>query len=166
MFSWFVSRSGRCAGNRVLEVLVSTQSAKALPPVRRVPASAGVDGKKKFLLVLPISDYNRLRVQARKAGYTMTRYIIEGLNPPVEQVNAHLIREVASQLNVLCRQVSGEATNINQIAYWANANSSFPEEADAIASALRRQRDELMKLAVQLLDLVSPSYDSEEGGAL
>lgn len=65
--------------------------------------SAGVDGNKKFLLVLPISDYKRLRVQARKAGYTMTRYLIEGLNPLVEQVDGHLIREVASQLSVLCR---------------------------------------------------------------
>ena len=100
------------------------------------------------------SDYDTLRFNARKAGKTMSLYLTDCMVPPVEQVNAEELRELLAELRVLNRQVQGEATNINQMAHWANAQSEFPQEAEECAALLRRQVVRINALRIQIGDLL------------
>ena len=60
------------------------------------------------------------------------------------------VADIQLQLRTLVRQIQGEATNINQIAYHANATSSFPEEADSVSRSLREQVIALRELHEQV----------------
>ena len=108
-----------------------------------------------FSLRLTRSEYARLRFQARATGVTMSRYLVaQGLREPVEQVNPEQLREVLGMLRALCRQIQGEATNINQIAHWANTHRRFPDEAAAIAADLHRQVGQICELRARIGELL------------
>jgi len=113
------------------------------------------DRRRRFSVQLRESEYNRLRYQARTKGVSMGRYLItHGLQPPVEQVHPEELRELLKELRLLCRQVQGEATNINQIAHWANSQQSFPGEAERVARDLRTQVNEICDLRLRLSELL------------
>lgn len=128
------------------------------PPGRAVRKAATAsldDPRRMFSLRLTRSEYARLRFQARAKGVTMSRYLVaQGLREPVEQINPEQLREVLGMLRVLCRQIQGEATNINQIAHWANTHRRFPDEAAAIAADLHRQVDQICELRARIGELL------------
>ena len=123
--------------------------------VRKAATASPGDSRRLFSLRLKASEYERLRFLARSKGVSMARYLTaQGLTPPVEQVNPEQLRELLGLLRVLCRQVQGEATNINQIAHWANASRRFPAEAEQVARELRRQVDALCEVRAKVGDLL------------
>jgi hypothetical protein len=52
------------------------------------------------------------------------------------------------------RSVRKPATNVNQIAHWANAERRFPAEAEQVARDLRRQIDLLCEVRAKVGDLL------------
>ncbi len=52
------------------------------------------------------------------------------------------------------RSVRKAATNVNQIAHWANAERRFPAEAEQVARDLRRQIDLLCEVRAKVGDLL------------
>lgn len=85
----------------------------------------------------------------------MSDYLVRfGLGRKVEQVSAGEIREVLAELRKLRRQIQGEATNINQIAHWANSEQAFPAEAREVAAQLRSQVNAINLLRIKLVELL------------
>lgn len=86
-----------------------------------------------------------LREEAARNGVTIARLIVERCcipndaahalhsGPAVAKTDAQCVRELLN----LRRQLNGVANNINQMAYWANANSAFPQDAELAAAAIR-----------------------------
>ena len=123
--------------------------------VRKSATASPGDPRRLFSLRLKASEYERLRFLARSKGVSMSRYLTaQGLTPPVEQVNPEQLRELLGLLRGLCRQIQGEATNVNQIAHWANATRRFPAEAEQVARDLRRQGNLLCDLRAQSGELL------------
>ncbi len=122
--------------------------------VRKSRKTTEDDPRRVVQIRMKRSDYDALRFHARAAGKSMSLYLTECMRPPVEQVNAQELRELLAELRSLNRQVQGEATNINQIAHWANAQSEFPEEAGECAATLRRQVMDINGLRLKIGDLL------------
>ena len=133
---------------------MSDSRERRLPPVRKVSKATNAKGVKTFRLNMPVDDYLLLRVSARKAGRTMTRYLLECLRPPVTQVDGELLRELMGELLKLNRQLQGEATNLNQIAHWANAEHAFPGEAHSLIRQVRKQVTKVEQLCLRISDLL------------
>ena len=147
--------AGRCAGEGEGWPVAHRDEETGRRSVRKSATASPGDSRRLFSLRLKASEYERLRFLARLKGVSMARYLTaQGLTPPVEQVNPEQLRELLGLLRVLCRQVQGEATNINQIAHWANASRRFPAEAEQVARELRRQVDALCEVRAKVSDLL------------
>ena len=147
--------AGRCAGEGEGWPVAHREEEAGRRSVRKAVTAAPGDSRRLFSLRLKASEYERLRFLARSKGVSMARYLTaQGLTPPVEQVNPEQLRELLGLLRVLCRQVQGEATNINQIAHWANASRRFPAEAEQVVRELRRQVDALCEVRAKVSDLL------------
>ena len=131
--------------------------ASSTPPVARVrkaSKSTGDDPRRSFTLRMKQSDYDALRLRARASGRTMSLYLTECLRPPVEQVDPEALRELSASLRELVAQIKGEATNINQLAYWANSHRQFPGEAEEVSALLRMQARRINTLRMQIAELL------------
>lgn len=112
---------------------------------RRRRAGGGVPYR--YLLKLDAREGEALRAEAARQGVTIARLIVErccipsgtphGAHtaPSVAKTDAQCVRELLT----LRRQIQGVATNINQLAYWANINTAFPQEAELAAAAIRNK---------------------------
>lgn len=112
------------------------------------------DPRRYFTLRMRQSDYDRLLFNARRSGVSMSEYLVRGLKPPVEQLDPETIRELLRELKNTNRQIVGEATNINQIAHWANGNKSFPTDAHELARQIRVQMKKINQVRMKLAGLL------------
>ena len=122
--------------------------------VRYQETTTAEDPRRSFTLRMRQSDYDRLLYNARRTGVSMSEYLVRGLQPPVEQLDPETIREILRELKHTNRQIVGEATNINQIAHWANAHESFPAEASELARQIRAQINEINTVRRKLARLL------------
>lgn len=122
--------------------------------VRYQETTTSDDPRRTFTLKIRQSDYDRLFYNAKRTGVSMSEYLVRGLQPPVEQLDPETIREILRELKHTNRQIVGEATNVNQIAHWANANESFPAEAEELARQIRVQMKEINAVRRKLAKLL------------
>ncbi|MEW6894546.1 MobC family plasmid mobilization relaxosome protein [Trueperella pyogenes] len=122
--------------------------------VRYQETTTSDDPRRTFTLKMRQSDYDRLFYNAKRTGVSMSEYLVRGLQPPVEQLDPETIREILRELKHMNRQIVGEATNVNQIAHWANANESFPAEAEELAHQIRVQMKEINAVRRKLAKLL------------
>ncbi|MGV4291062.1 MobC family plasmid mobilization relaxosome protein [Trueperella pyogenes] len=122
--------------------------------VRYQETTTADDPRRTFTLKMRQSDYDRLFYNAKRTGVSMSEYLVRGLQPPVEQLDPETIREILRELKHTNRQIVGEATNVNQIAHWANANHSFPAEAAELARQIRVQMKEINAVRRKLAKLL------------
>ncbi|MGV4376478.1 MobC family plasmid mobilization relaxosome protein [Trueperella pyogenes] len=122
--------------------------------VRYQETTTSDDPRRTFTLKMRQSDYDRLFYNAKRTGVSMSEYLVRGLQPPVEQLDPETIREILRELKHTNRQIVGEATNVNQIAHWANANESFPAEAEELARQIRVQMKEINAVRRKLAKLL------------
>ncbi|MGJ9572197.1 plasmid mobilization relaxosome protein MobC, partial [Actinotignum sp. GS-2025f] len=134
-------------------VASNTESVRA--PITYASTAPKDDPRRSFHLKLKHSQYEELKMKAAGARVSMSDYLVRfGLGRKVEQVSAGEIREVLAELRKLRRQIQGEATNINQIAHWANSEQAFPAEAREVAAQLRSQVNAINLLRIKLVELL------------
>ncbi|MEW6881438.1 MobC family plasmid mobilization relaxosome protein [Trueperella pyogenes] len=122
--------------------------------VRYQETTTSDNPRRTFTLKMRQSDYDRLFYNAKRTGVSMSEYLVRGLQPPVEQLDPETIREILRELKHTNRQIVGEATNVNQIAHWANAHESFPAEAEELARQIRAQMKEINAVRRKLAKLL------------
>ncbi|WP_406710525.1 MobC family plasmid mobilization relaxosome protein [Trueperella pyogenes] len=122
--------------------------------VRYQETTTSDDPRRTFTLKMRQSDYDRLFYNAKRTGVSMSEYLVRGLQPPVEQLDPETIREILRELKHMNRQIVGEATNVNQIAHWANSTESFPAEAAELARQIRVQMKEINAVRRKLAKLL------------
>lgn len=122
--------------------------------VRYQETTTSDNPRRSFHLRITQSDYDRLLYNARLKGVSMSEYLVRGLQPPVDQLDPETIRELLRELKHTNRQIVGEATNINQIAHWANSTESFPDEARELARQIRAQMKEINAVRRKLAKLL------------
>ncbi|MDK7272068.1 MobC family plasmid mobilization relaxosome protein [Actinotignum sp. GS-2025e] len=124
-------------------------------PITYASTAPKDDPRRSFHLKLRASQYEELKMKAAGARVSMSDYLVRfGLGKKVEQVSAGEIREVLAELRKLRRQIQGEATNVNQIAHWANSEQAFPAEAREVAAQLRSQVNAINLLRIRLVELL------------
>lgn len=78
----------------------------------------------------------QLRARAVVAGVTVPRFLYE--SAMAAHVHTDTDRKAAiAELFALRRDMAGVATNVNQLAKWANEERAFPAEASAVVAEYR-----------------------------
>ncbi len=107
-----------------------------------------------------LSEYelNSLNERIEGSGQTKQSYMINALLgaeiAPKEEIN--IWKDIAGQLSELVKQLRGIATNINQIAYKANATGELPlikvlEEINEQVAEIRKAGDQIWLSLRQLI---------------
>ena len=134
---------------------MASDTQQARMPITYASTAPKGDPRRSFHLKLKASQYEELKMKAAGERVSMSDYLVRfGLGRKVELVSAGEMRVVLAELRKLRRQFQGEATNINQIAHWANSEQSFPAEAREVAAQLRAQVNAINLLRIKLVELL------------
>lgn len=103
-------------------------------------------------------EWNSLEERIEESGQNKQSYMINALLgaeiAPKEKINTW--KEIAGQFSELIKQLRGIATNINQIAYKANATGELPlinalEEINEQVAEIRKAGDQIWLSLRQLI---------------
>lgn len=103
-------------------------------------------------------EWNSLEERIEESGQNKQSYMINALLgaeiAPKEEINTW--KEIAGQFSELVKQLRGIATNINQIAYKANATGELPlinalEEINEQVAEIRKAGDQIWLSLRQLI---------------
>jgi hypothetical protein len=93
-------------------------------------------------------EYTRIRARAEAAGVSPPRLLVElALLGPAGASERDAVKRT---MGVIRRQIVGMATNLNQLAKWANTREKLPPALELSLAAVQRME---AQLAALLLDL-------------
>ena len=105
---------------------------------RRRRANVPQDRKRDRRYEVSVNQDEDLQLQARAiaAGVTVPRFLFESaLSAHVETDTDR--KAAIAELFKLRRDMAGVATNVNQLAKWANEERAFPADAEAVVAEYR-----------------------------
>jgi Bacterial mobilisation protein (MobC). len=103
---------------------------------RQRRANADVPRDRRYVVKVNAEEDAQLRARAVVAGVTVSRLLFESA------MNAHIEtdterKEVVSEVFAVRRLMANVANNVNQLARYANSESVFPAEAEAVVAEYR-----------------------------
>lgn len=103
---------------------------------RRANAPAGEKRSKRYTVKASSSEQAELEARARAAGVDVPRLLFEAALASDVETNAERKQAIA-ELFAMRREVGSIANNVNQLAKYANTESRFPKEAEALVAEFR-----------------------------
>lgn len=103
------------------------------------------------------SDYEKITSAARRAGMSIAAWIVKraATDPEVlKTIDVEGLAEAVTQLRIQQRTLAGMATNLNQLAHWANANEAFPATAIQFTNVIDTQRKRCAEAVEALRELL------------
>ena len=103
---------------------------------RQRRANADVPRDRRYVVKVNALEDAQLRGRAVVAGVTVSRLLFESaMNAHIETDTAR--KEVVSEVFAVRRLMANVANNVNQLARYANTESVFPAEAEAVVAEYR-----------------------------
>ena len=103
---------------------------------RQRRANADVPRDRRYVVKVNALEDAQLRGRAVVAGVTVSRLLFESaMNSHIETDTAR--KEVVSEVFAVRRLMANVANNVNQLARYANTESVFPAEAEAVVAEYR-----------------------------
>ena len=103
---------------------------------RQRRANADVPRDRRYVVKVNALEDAQLRARAVVAGVTVSRLLFESaMNAHIETDTAR--KEVVSEVFAVRRLMANVANNVNQLARFANSESVFPAEAEAVVAEYR-----------------------------
>lgn len=103
---------------------------------RQRRANADVPRDRRYVVKVNSEEDAQLRARAVVAGVTVSRLLFESaMNAHIETDTAR--KEVVSEVFAVRRLMANVANNVNQLARYANSESVFPAEAEAVVAEYR-----------------------------
>ena len=103
---------------------------------RQRRANADVPRNRRYVVKVNAVEEAQLRARAGVAGVTVSRLLFESaMNAHIETDTAR--KEVVSEVFAVRRLMANVANNVNQLAQYANSESVFPAEAEAVVAEYR-----------------------------
>ena len=103
---------------------------------RQRRANADVPRDRRYVVKVNALEDAQLRGRAVVAGVTVSRLLFESaMNSHIETDTAR--KEVVSEVFAVRRLMANVANNVNQLARYANSESVFPAEAEAVVAEYR-----------------------------
>ena len=103
---------------------------------RQRRANADVPRNRRYVVKVNAVEEAQLRARAGVAGVTVSRLLFESaMNSHIETDTAR--KEVVSEVFAVRRLMANVANNVNQLARYANTESVFPAEAEAVVAEYR-----------------------------
>ena len=103
---------------------------------RQRRANADVPRDRRYVVKVNGLEDAQLRARAVVAGVTVSRLLFESaMNAHIETDTAR--KEVVSEVFAVRRLMANVANNVNQLARYANSESVFPAEAEAVVAEYR-----------------------------
>ena len=103
---------------------------------------------KKYIVRLTDEEYARVKARADAAGVSVPRLLVElATLGPAGATERNATK--AAMLGVR-RQIIGMATNLNQLAKWANARHQLPPGLEASLAAVQRMEAQVAALVRDL----------------
>lgn len=103
---------------------------------RQRRANADVPRDRRYIVKVNAEEDAQLRARAVVAGVTVSRLLFESaMNAHIETDTAR--KEVVSEVFAVRRLMANVANNVNQLARYANSESVFPAEAEAVVAEYR-----------------------------
>ena len=117
---------------------------------RQRRANVDVPRDRRYTVKVNAEEDTQLRARAVVAGVTVSRLMFESaMNAHIETDTAR--QEVIAEFFAVRRLMANVANNVNQLAKYANTESVFPQDAEAIVAEYRaivpRLSDALDRLA-------------------
>lgn len=103
---------------------------------RRANAPAGEKRSKRYTVKATASEEGELEARARAAGVDVPRLMFEAALASDVETSAERKQAIA-ELFAVRREVGSIANNVNQLAKFANTESRFPKEAEAVVAEFR-----------------------------
>lgn len=103
------------------------------------------------------SDYEKITSAASRAGMSIAAWIVKraATDPKVLQtIDVEGLADAITQLRIQQRTLAGMATNLNQLAHWANANENFPTTAIQFTQVIDTQRQRCAEVVDALRELL------------
>ena len=112
------------------------------------------------------SEYNTLNTKVAESGLTQQAFVINAIKQTVIMpMEDHLIlMNISMTFTDLIRQLRGLATNVNQMAKWANTTGELPTEQqlDDIYENLDLFRKECDQTWLSIRSLITPPRHTRE----
>lgn len=103
---------------------------------RRANAAAGEKRSKRYPVTVTEAEAAELEAKAAAAGMTVPRLLHESAKSTHVETSTERKAAIAELFSVR-REVAGIATNLNQLARYANTEGTFPAEAEAVTAEFR-----------------------------
>lgn len=103
------------------------------------------------------SDYEKITSAAQRAGMSIAAWIVKraATDPEILQtIDVEGLADAITQLRIQQRTLAGMATNLNQLAHWANANENFPATATQFTQVINTQRQRCAEVVEALRELL------------
>lgn len=103
------------------------------------------------------SDYEKITSAASRAGMSIAAWIVKrtATDPEVLQtIDVEGLADAITQLRIQQRTLAGMATNLNQLAHWANTNENFPATAIQFTQVIDTQRQRCAEVVNALRELL------------
>lgn len=107
---------------------------------RRLPRSENGVQRHQFTVTLSAEEHALLRERSLNTGDSMSRILVRAAmnERQVDMIDGSKIDALVPILSDLLVQLRGVATNVNQLAHWANTEHAFPAEAQEITAQVKR----------------------------
>ena len=102
-------------------------------------------------------DYRKIKQAALDANMSIAAWIVKraSTDPKVlKSVDIDGLGQAITQLRIQQRTLAGMATNLNQLAHWANANEAFPPTAAQFIKVIETQRQRCAEAVDALRELL------------
>lgn len=104
---------------------------------RRANANPADRRGKRYTVTANATEAAELEAKAAAAGMTVPRLLHESAKSANVETSTERKAAIA-ELFAVRREVAGIATNVNQLARYANTEGTFPAEAEAVTAEFRR----------------------------
>ena len=103
---------------------------------RRANATSGEKRTKRYPVTVTPTEAAELEAKAAAAGMSVPRLLHESARSKYVETSTER-KAAMAELFRIRREVAGIATNLNQLARYANTEGTFPAEAEAVTVAFR-----------------------------
>ena len=103
---------------------------------RRANATPGEKRSKRYPVTVPEAEAAEHEAKAAAAGMTVPRLLHESAKSAHVETSTERKAAIVELFSVR-REVAGIATNLNQLARYANTEGTFPAEAEAVTAEFR-----------------------------
>ena len=103
------------------------------------------------------SDYEKITSAASRAGMSIAAWIVKRAATDakvLQTIDVEGLADAITQLRIQQRTLAGMATNLNQLAHWANANENFPTTAIQFTQVIDTQRQRCAEVVDALRELL------------